>query len=239
MYKKVELLSKSNHKGLTLNPLKSLEFAKDIKLVTLGLSEVSKLSSLLPIIISGGETQQFVAFSGLSNQQSYFSTSRCQDIYIPMLLRGYPFLMVDSMQEGNEEKKFRAVAIDTESEFVGTDKNYKLFEEDGKLTKFAQSKISMVQNLDKDKANSTRLMGALKQYDLLDKRSFEIKVEDGSTKSLLSEFYVVNKEKLYKLDDEIIVKFAKNGWLFTIESHVKSIENINTLLNQLIKKDEK
>ena len=94
----------------------------------------------------------------------------------------------------------------------------------------------MVQNLDKDKANSTRLINELKKYNLLDKRSFEIKIEDGSTKSLLSDFFVVNKQRLYELDDETIVKWVKNGWLFVIESHMASISQINTLLTQLIKK---
>jgi hypothetical protein len=236
MYKKVELLSKSNHKGLALDVLKDLDFAQDIKLVTLGLSEVEKLSSILPILISGGDTQQFVAFSGLSNQKSYFTTNRCQDMYIPMLLRGYPFLMVDSVQEGSEDRKFRAVAIDVESELVGGDKTHKIFEQDNVLSAFAQRKVQLVQNLDKDKSNAKRLINELQKYNLLDKRSYEIKVEDGTVKNLLSEFFVVNKERLFELDDEIILKWAKNDWLYTLEAHIKSIENINTLLNQLIKK---
>ena len=239
MYKKIELLSKKEHKDLRIDSLDNLEFAKELRLVTLGLSEVSKLSSVLPIIISGGEEQQFIVFSALSNQDSYFTTNRCKDLYLPMSIKSYPFIMVDSHEEGNEERKFRAVAIDAKSDFVGKSKKYKLFVEDGKLGQFSQSKVSMVQNFDKDKANSQRLISSLKEYNLLDKRSFEIKIEDGSTKSLLSDFYVVNKSRLLELDDEIIVQWAKNGWLFVIESHIKSIENINTLLTQLIKKSEK
>ena len=239
MYKKIELLSKTEHKNLTIDSLTNLDFSKELRLVTLGLSEVSKLSSVLPIIISGGEEQQFVVFSALSNQDNYFTAKRCEDIYIPMSIKSYPFVMVDSHEEGNEERKFRAVAIDAKSDFVGKSKKYKLFVEDGKLGQFAQSKVSMVQNFDKDKANSQRLITVLKEHNLLDKRSFEIKIEDGSTKSLLSDFYVVNKSRLLELDDEIIIQWVKNGWLFIIESHMKSIENINTLLNQLIKKGEK
>ena len=239
MFKKVELLSRTNHKDLTIEPLTNLDFAKETRLVTLGLSEVPKLSSILPIIISGGDEQQFVVFSALSNQDSYFTSSKCKDIYLPMALKSYPFTMVDSYEEGNEERKFRAVAIDVGSEFVGDNKKYKLFIENGRLDKFAHSKVQMVQNLDRDKANSKKLIDELKKYNLLDKRSFEIKIEDGSTKSLLSDFFVVNKQRLFELDDEILVKWAKNGSLFAIESHINSIEQINTLLKQLIKKDEK
>jgi hypothetical protein len=239
MYKKVELLSKSNHKDLTIDSLENLDFAQDIRLVTIGLSEISKLSSILPVIISGGDEQQFVVFSALSNQKNYFSSKRCEDLYLPMSLKGYPFTMVDSYEEDNEDRKFRAVAIDIKSEFVGKSKKYKLFVEDGKLGSFAHSKVQMVQNLDRDKANSQKLISELKKYNLLDKRSFEIKVEDGSTKSLLSDFFVVNKQRLFELEDEILVNWAKNGWLFAVESHINSIAQINTLLNQLIKRDNK
>lgn len=238
MYKKIELLNKTTHKDLTIDPLEDLEFAKDVRLITLGLSEISQLSSMLPILISGGDNQQFVAFSALSNQDSFFSTKKCEGIYIPMSLRSYPFIMVDSHEEGNEERMFRAVGLDVQSDLVGEGKTHKLFEEEGKLAEFAARKVQLVQNYDKDKLNSARLINKLKEYDLLDKRSFDIKIEDGSTKTLLSDFYVVNRERLYNLEDAIILEWAKSGWLFVIESHMKSIDKINTLLQQIIKKDE-
>lgn len=239
MYKKVELLSKSNHKDLTLDGLSNLDFAKETRLVTLGLSEVKRLSGILPVIISGGEEQQFVVFTALANQNSYFSTKACKDIYIPMSLKGYPFTMVDSYEAGNTERKFRAVGLDVQSDFVGENKKYKLFEKEGVLSDFAKTKVQLVQNHDKDKANSAKLISTLKKYNLLDKRSFEIKVEDGSIKSLLSDFYVVNKQRLLELDDELLIQWVRNGWLFVIESHINSIEQINTLLQQIIKKDDK
>jgi len=239
MFKKVELLSKSEHKDLGFNQVDNFSFAKDIRLVSVGLSEVSKLASLLPIIISGGNEQQFVVFSALSNQDNYFSTNRCKDIYIPMSLRGYPFTMVDAYEENNNDRKFRAVAIDTGSEYVGEDKEHKIFEKEEKLSKFAQSKIQIIQNLEQDRLNAKRLIDELKKYDLLDKRSYEIKLEDGRSKSLLKDFYVVNKEKLLKLEKDILFKWIENGWFYTIESHINSINNINTLLVQLIKKDNK
>ena len=239
MYKNIELLSKSNHKDLTFSPLDSLDFAKDVKLVTLGLSEVTKLSSLLPVVISGGEEQHFIVFSGVSNQNSYFSENRCKDIYIPMLLKSYPFLMIDTYEQGNSERKLRAVALDTQSDFIGADKKYKLFEKENVLSKQAQHKVQMVQNFDKDKINSLKFIAELKKYNLLDKKSFDIKLEDGSTKSILKDFYVVSRERLYQLDDEVILKWAKGGFLHILEAHINSIQNINTLLNPIIEQTGK
>jgi len=239
MFKKVELLSKSEHKNLGFNQVDNFDFAKEVGLISIGLSEVSRLASLLPIIISGGDEQQFVVFSALSNQDNYFSINRCKDIYVPMSLRGYPFTMVDAYEENNNDRKFRAVAIDVGSEYIGEDKEYKIFEKDGKLSKFAQSKIQIIQNLEQDRLNAKKLIDELKKYDLLDKRSYEIKLEDGKSKSLLKDFYVVNKDKLLKVEKEILFKWIENGWIYVIESHINSINNINTLLVQLIKKDNK
>jgi hypothetical protein len=234
MYKKLELLSKSKHKNLELDELKDLDFAKNIHLVTLGLSEVSKLSSILPIIITGGEVQQFAVFTALSNQENYFTTNSCKDIYIPMSLRSYPFTMVDTYEEGKPDKKLRAVALDIENKYIGSKKTHKIFTKDGILGNFTKNKVQTAQNFEQDKFNAQRLISVLKENELLDKRSFEIKMQDGKVKVLLSDFYVVNKEKLFTLEDALLLKWARNGWLFTIESHINSIEQISTLLKQYL-----
>ena len=234
MYKKLELLSKSKHKNLQLDELKDLEFAQEAHLITLGLSEIARLSSLLPIIITGGKVQQFAVFTALSNQKNYFSTNVCKDIYLPMSIRSYPFTMVDTYEEGNPDKKLRAVAIDIESKYIGTKKVHPLFAADGSLGDFTKKKVQIAQNFEQDKSNAQRLILALRENNLLDKRSFEIKTQEGQVKVLLSDFYVVNREKLFKLDDSLLLKWSKNGWLFAIESHINSIEQINVLLKQFL-----
>lgn len=235
MYKRIELFSKTNHKDLSLDTMKSLAFSKDVKIIPLGLSEINKLSSFLPIIISGGTENQFVAYCALSNQTNFFSKSEYKYTYIPMFLKSYPFLMVDSYEENNETRKLRAIAIDTQSTLIGYDKSNKIFDLNGELSQFGARKIQLVQNFEKDRINGKKLIETLKKYNLLDTREFAIKIETGEKKILLSDFLVVNKQRLYELDDTILLSWAKNGWLYIIESHINSIENINTLLQELIK----
>jgi putative transposase len=236
MYKKIELFSKTNHKDLSLANMTSLDFAKDVKIIPLGLSEISKINSFLPVIISGGTENQFVAYCALSNQINFFSKEEYKYTYTPMFLKSYPFLMVDSYEENNEQRKLRAIAIDTESPLVGTNNPNPIFDEKGALTQFGARKIQLVQNFEKDRINASKLIKELKKYNLLDTREFAIKLENGDKKVLLSDFFVVNKQRLYELDDTILLSWAKNGWLYIIESHIHSIENINTLLQELIKK---
>ena len=235
MYKKVELLSKNDHLNLSFDVSVDYSFAKDLKIVSIGLSEVAKASSLLPVIISGGDEQRFVVFSGLNNQDSYYTQNRCQDIYIPATLKGYPFLMTEAHEQNNEERKFRAVAIDVGSSYVSDKAEHKIFKEQDVLSDIAKHKVQMIQKLDIDIANAKRLIAKLKEYNLLDKRGYKVKVENGEEKEILNDFYVVNKKRLYELDDNILLKWAKDGTLFILESHIQSVENISTLLRRFIK----
>ena len=236
MFKKVELFSKTNHKDLSLANMISLEFAKDVKIIPLGLSEISKVSSFLPVIISGGEENQFVAYCALSNQTNFFSKEEYKFTYTPMFFKSYPFLMVDSYEENNEKRKLRAIAIDTQSPLVGTNNPNTIFDEKGELSQFGARKIQLVQNFEKDRINGKKLISELKKHNLLDTREFAIKLNNDEKKVLLSDFFVVNKQRLYELDDTILLSWTKNGWLYIIESHINSIQNINTLLQELIKK---
>jgi hypothetical protein len=234
MFKKIELLNKKDHQNLSLNKIPKVDFAKDLKIITLGLSEVSKLSSVLPIVISGGDRQEFIAINSLGSKKGYFCENTPLEIYIPKFLKAYPFIMVDSKEEENTDRKYRAVGLDVESDYVGENKEYKLFKDEQYLGTYAKEKVQYVQQLEKDRLNSKLLLEELKKNNLLDKRSIDVKLEDDMTKTILSDFYVVNKEKLYKLDDKILLKWAKNNWLFYIVSHIESIPNIQYLLKNLL-----
>jgi putative transposase len=234
MYKKIEMLDKKNHFDLSIDDVKDLSFSKDFKIIPLGLSEVSKVASLLPVIISGGKTQEFVAFGGLNNQDSYYSITKCKDIYIPAILRAYPFLMVEAVEEGNENKKYRALAIDIDNKYVSNDKKYKIFEKEGVLSKEIKPKVDLIQKLDIDILNAKRLIAKLKELDVLDKREFRVKT-DNKEVVLLKDFYVVNEKRFFNLDDEVLLKFTKDGVVSLIQAHINSISNIEILLKQFIK----
>ena len=48
---------------------------------------------------------------------------------------------------------------------------------------------------------------------------FKVKVND-EEKTLLNEFYIVDREKLLKLDDETIASWARKGWMSLIDAHI-------------------
>lgn len=233
MYKKIELLSKEDHLNTKFSKAKDLSFARELRFAPLGLSEIKKMSCDFPVVISGGEEQEFIGIMALGSKDNYLSDKGSDiDRYIPTMMKCYPFLMVSAKQEGEENKTFRGVAIDTGSDLMGEKCEFNIFEEENKLSVEAQQKMQMTQNYDLDRNNMKRLISELKVKDLLDKRDIEIKINDNESKKILSEFYVVNKERLNKLDDETLVKWYKMGWLCTIDAHINSIDNIKLLLKK-------
>jgi putative transposase len=233
MFKKVEMLNKKEHLGLKLDKIDSLEFTKELKFAPLGLSEISKVATRLPVLISGKDRKEFVVLMSVLDNDNYFVDWKPgHATHIPAFIRSYPFVMVDAKEENDDSKQFRAVALDIESPYVGEDKAINIFESENVPTKEAKHKMQIVQDLDLDRQNAHMLMMELEKNDLLDERSFDIKLKDGKSKKIVKDFWVVNKEKLYNLDDETISKWAKRGWIYIIESHIESINQIQVLLSK-------
>ena len=66
--------------------------------------------------------------------------------------------------------------------------------------------------------------------DILEER--EISVGEGDEKKVLvNGFKVVDREKLYALSDDILADWVRKGVITMIESHIKSLDNIQTLFN--------
>jgi putative transposase len=239
MYKKIELLSKKDHLNLRIDKIDGFEFAKELKYAPLGLSEIAKLSTRFPVFITGGEDNHFAVLLAVGNNDNYFSLNRKYEDkrFIPIFLKTYPFLMVEANEEDGD-KKFRAVALDVGSSYIGEDKSFQLFQNQDNGTNALNQRVKLVKDFDKDRFHADELVTILKKLDLLDKRDITLKLDDGEPKTILSDFFVVNQERLYKLNDKVLLDWTKKGWMFLLENHMRSIENVDLLLAQsMIQKD--
>jgi len=218
MYKNIELLNKKEHKALFCKS--NYEF-KD-KLVPITLKEFVRYN--LPIIISGGKRQEFLLIAALPWQDSLFLKKDCSILKTPDIYNMYPFTYVNAKNEQNN-KLYKAIAIDRD----GTSENGEIpiFENDD-LSKIAKQKVEIAKQFFELKEIEQKMIDELKRYELLDKREFDIKLKD-TTKPILKDFYVVNRNRLYSLDERILKEWEKRNWLFLIEYHINSINNIENL----------
>jgi putative transposase len=229
MFEKIEVLDKTKHKNRCFDEVSYQEIARHVGSIPLGFGEVLEMAPFCPIIISGKEEHlEFIAFSGLNQNISIY----LEDIpYIPEYVKTYPFLNAVLIDKKGKRKDVIGIV---QSEFVGKENQHSIFEK-GELTPLAQEKIDAIRQLNTKRDISKRIVKELQKYDLLEKRDFKVGYEE-EIKVVLDQFYIVNREKLFQLPVDILVLWAKKGWITLIDIHLKSLNNFQKVIFSSSKK---
>lgn len=220
MYQNLEILGKEKYKDIKFENVESSEVGKNLGLIPVGFLEVTDMSSIVPVVIMGQEDEmEFIGLFGLSTEMSIFNK---QDLIKPLYVRTYPFLNVKAKNE--DDTVSNVIGVDNNEANVGEDKTVAMFGEDGELTPEANAKVEMVRELNRQREISKAIVKALQENDLLIQRDFKVKAGEDE-KTVLENFYMVDREKLYKLDDKLLLEWANKGWLTLIDCHIKSVRN--------------
>lgn len=225
MYKNIEILDKKKHAKIKFDKIDTLEVAKNIGIVPIGVDEVMDMSTYAPVLISAAEEKEFIACTGISKDVTIYNKT---NIYIPRFIQGYPFLSVNVKNEKGENNTI--IAIDINKNFVGKNKTHTIFNKNEELEKDTAAKIDIIRKLNSQREISRTIIAALEEKRLLLKRDFKIKTAD-EEKTILNEFYIVDREKLMKLDDETLALWARKGWIGVIDAHIKSIGNFQRIFS--------
>lgn len=225
MYKNLEILGKEKFKDTKYNSVEVSEIGKNLGLIPVGFLEVTDMSAIAPVLIMGPEDDmEFIGLFGLSSEMTIFNK---QDLLQPLYVRSYPFLSVKAKTP--EDELSNVIGIDNNEEYVGEDKATAIFGEDGELASEASRKIEMVRELNRQRDVSKVIVKALQENDLLVQKDFKVKAGD-EEKTVLENFYVVDREKLYKLDEKVLLEWAQKGWLTLIDCHIRSLRNFTNIV---------
>lgn len=226
MYKNIEILDKKKHNKTKFDTVDALEVAKNIGIVPVGVNEVLDICSLVPVIISGGENAEFIAFTGISTESTVYKNAGS---YLPLFVQTYPFMNIVVKDENNNYNTI--IAIDNDKKYVGTKKQNSVLSKNGELEKIASEKIELVKKLDQQRTISKIIIKELYKLDLLIQKSLKIKTNDVE-KTIIEEFYIIDKEALLKLPDATLALWAKKGWMGIIDAHIRSLNNFHTLFQK-------
>ena len=224
MYKNIKILDKEKFKNVKFDEVNGVEVAKNIGLIPLGFTEIWHASYHCPIIISAGENAEFLSFTGITKEITIFNKD---EVYLPAFVRSYPFLNVEI--KGEDEKINSVIAIDENADFVGKNKQFFIIDKEKNITKEANSKIELVRELNRQREISKKIIAELKAHDLLVKKDLKV-VVNNNERIILDEFYIINIEKLTKLDDTILALWARKGWMGIFDAHIKSLNNFQKVL---------
>ncbi len=226
MYRNIEILDKKKHAKVKFNSVDALEVAKNIGIVPLGIDEVLDMSCVAPVLISGGENAEFIAFTGISTEVTLYKNS---GHYLPRFVQTYPFMNIVVKDENNNYNT--VIAIDNDKKYVGVKKQNSILSKNGDLGKVALEKIELVKKLDVQRNISKIIIKELQKLDLLIQKSLKIKTNNGE-QTIIEEFYIINREKLLKLDDATLALWAKKGWMGIIDAQFKSLNNFEKVLEK-------
>ena len=223
MFKNIEMLDKEKFKSVKFASVEAIEVAKNSGMIPLGFNEVVDMACYTPVIIFGEDTKEFVSFTGISKDISIYNNN--ENTYLPKFTKTYPFVNTFAKDENDAIQSI--IGIDN-GEYVNKKKKLFIFNKKGEVQKIANEKIEMVRELNSKRDISKKIIKELEEHGLLQKQNFKIQHND-EEKTIIEEFYIVNRAKLIELDDKIISTWAKKGWITIIDCHLKSIGNFKEI----------
>ncbi len=177
------------------------------------------------LFVKNSETGQFetVALLGLSQQENLMiDGGRWQGNYVPGVIRSDPFRLISTSADDENV----VLGIDPESPLLG-EEGEALFDDKGEITDFLKGRrdalVSYIEHGNITRAFTARLV----ELDLLAHR--ELTLDLDGKKSTVSGMYLVDEEKLNKLDDETLLELQKRGFLRAIYAHFMSLNRIHGL----------
>jgi putative transposase len=225
MYNKLVVLDKEQHKSLKVSPLEDLKFAKKMAFVPVLASEIAMVAETFPVVFTADENPTLVALTSLGGENLAINEDgKYITRYVPAFLRKYPFSLASSKENPDQ----KVILIDESASNVSKTKGKQLFDKDGNETEVLKNAIKFLGDYEKQNLTTQAIAKAIKEAGILEDR--EISIGEGEEKKVLIKgFRVVNKEKLNSLDDKVLADWVRKGIITFIDTHLKSLSNIEVL----------
>ena len=230
-YQKPIALSREAHKSLKVRSVPSFAYSAGINSVPLTVGEFAAAARQLPILFvpDANKNPSPIALLGLRRDENLFvgADGRWSGSYIPAFIRRYPFVLI----EGNTPTEL-TVGIDAAFPGFNTEVGEPMFNEDGTEGPGLKRAIEFLNTYRLDAQRTQDLALTLKRLDLFIPRVITVQNKDGS-KYNLEGFFVVDEQKLGKIDEKEAGALLRSGHLAWIYMHLLSMHNFVDLSTRL------
>ncbi len=235
-YERPVPLNREEHKDLRIKPVDNLAFAAKVHSVPMTVAEFGPAARDFPILFGGNTLEEAgpLAMLGLNPSENLFVDADGQwepGTYIPAFVRRYPFVLAEK-PEGAEGDDF-TVFLDEEFSGFNTEEGERLFNEDGSDTDALKNAVRFLGEFQEQVKRTRALSRRLRELDLLEARTVQIPDQDGKNNMVINGLFVVNEEKLRKLDEKVAHELLADGSLGWIYAHLLSLSNIDRLKMRL------
>jgi hypothetical protein len=224
------LLSFEKHGKLRLSDSSDFTQFKSQHLVPVVLQELYALATEFPIVfVRNGETGDFVpvAMMGLSKGKNLY----CQKPSWPAAFTPTAFTLAPlSVKElGAGEDDF-VMAIDEESPLLSDSVGAPLFEANGDLTEYLQTRIKHVVTVTRQSLQAAALCQFMVDKNLFHTRLLTLQRSENSPRYEVEGVYSIDEDVLEKLSDADYMELRGRGLISIIYSHLTSLHQFERLL---------
>jgi len=229
IYQKVVALNKDAHQQHKLKQVSDFYFASDMQTVPVVANEFREATKEYPIVFvrvqQGQEALVPMVLLGLQSAQNLFvgDDGAWSARYVPAFIRRYPFIFAET---GTDQL---TLCVDEEFAGFNTDEGTALFN-DGEESDFLKEVLQFVSAYHRDSQLTTSFVNKLQSLDLLEEKNLKAELKDGR-EFVVQGFYVVDEDKLNKLNAEQVQGLFSTGELGVIYAHLMSLSNLNRLLD--------
>jgi hypothetical protein len=232
IYESAVPVSKARHADLSVQVGGDYSFSRNVNSVPLTAIEFPHACAEYAIVFAGNETAVMPAvILGLRNDENLYLSDKgaWQAKYIPAFVRRYPFVFSSS----DEGKNF-TLCID--ERFAGCNregKGQRLFGDDGKPSGYTENVLKFLQEYQAQFQRTQVFCRKLTEHNLLEPMQAQVTTQKGDKLSL-SGFMAVSRERLKKLDGNVLTQLASTDELELIYLHLQSMRNFNLMRERLV-----
>lgn len=224
MFENVVALDSKVHANHRLKRSNSFAFAKNVLGAPLAMSEITKASREYPIFFPASGRFLPVAQMGYCKDGNLYLDKENQWLarYIPAHIRRFPFVM-------GEKKEVGEYLIMIVKDRISTNADGEVLFKDGSIpTGGAVDRArTFLTDFQKELINTEALLKPLQDADILVPKVYKVE-EGGKLLGTVTDFQVVDAEKLAALDDVTLAEWVRSGLMGVIMAHLQSLDNWNS-----------
>lgn len=206
-------------------------FARATNSVPLTRVEFARAAREYPIVFAGPAEHPFpLAILGLRDEQNLVidDDGRWQTDYIPAFVRRYPFVFTTT-----DNAQTFTLCIDEAFSGCNEDgRGERLFDDDGKHTRYLDNVLAFLKEYQAEHQRTQAFARRMATLELLEAVQANVATEGGEKLSL-TDFKVVNRERLKQVGDAALREMFTSDDLELVYLHLQSMQCFSRLVSRL------
>lgn len=231
-YKNPQVLRPEAHGNLGVNGSKrTYRFTREANFVAVNGAEFEMAAKHYPVIFTSGDEMVPIAVLGLGDKGNQYVNKKGvweKEYYIPEYIRRYPFIFVQTSDDGPEF----ALSVDMEDEVIGEHAEQPFFLNNN-ATEFTNRALEFCKNFHQQHIATQNFVVFLKENDLLMERHAEYTTPQNESIPIAN-FWAVDEDKFNGASDAVFSEIRKRGYLRPICGHLSSLINFSRVYERAV-----